>query len=170
MSLIAHLTELRNRVAKSLLALLIATAFAFWWYDHGLGEFIRAPYCDLPADLRYGGDDADGCGLLITDVFGGVFIRLKVAFLAGAVLSAPFWLYQLWAFITPGPQAQREALRHRLRRRLDAAVRRGRGAGLHLAGQGPAAAARAWPVTASSSRSPPRTTSASCSRCWSRSG
>ena len=43
-----------------------------------------------------------GCGLLITDVFGGVFIRLKVAFLAGAVLSAPFWLYQLWAFITPG--------------------------------------------------------------------
>jgi sec-independent protein translocase protein TatC len=102
MTLIAHLTELRNRVAKALLALLIATAFAFWWYEHGLGEFIRAPYCGLPADLRYGGDADGGCGLLITDVFGGVFIRLKVAFLAGAVLSAPFWLYQLWAFITPG--------------------------------------------------------------------
>ena len=101
MSLIAHLTELRNRIAKALLALLIGTAVAFWWYDHGLGEFIRAPYCNLPADLRYGGKE-NGCGLLITDVFGGVFIRLKVAFLAGAVLSAPFWLYQLWAFITPG--------------------------------------------------------------------
>jgi sec-independent protein translocase protein TatC len=101
MSLIAHLTELRNRVAKALLALLVATAIAFWWYDHGLGEFIRAPYCNLPADLRYGGDK-NGCGLLITDVFGGVFIRLKVAFLGGAVLSAPLWLYQLWAFITPG--------------------------------------------------------------------
>jgi sec-independent protein translocase protein TatC len=101
MSLIAHLTELRNRIAKALLALLVATAIAFWWYDHGLGEFIRAPYCGLPAGLRYGGDK-NGCGLLITDVFGGVFIRLKVAFLAGAVLSAPFWLYQLWAFITPG--------------------------------------------------------------------
>src|SRR3954470_22638667 len=101
MSLIAHLTELRNRIAKALLALLVATVFAFWWYDHGLGEFIRAPYCNLPPHLRFGGD-ADGCGLLITDVFGGVFIRLKVAFLAGAVLSAPFWLYQLWAFITPG--------------------------------------------------------------------
>ena len=102
MSLIAHLTELRNRVAKALLALLIATAIAFWWYEHGLGEFIRAPYCGLDPELRYGGTDTDGCGLLITDVFGGVFIRLKVALLAGAVLSAPFWLYQLWAFITPG--------------------------------------------------------------------
>jgi len=101
MSLIAHLTELRNRIAKALLALLVATAIAFWWYDHGLGEFIRAPYCNLPAGLRYGGN-RNGCGLLITDVFGGVFIRLKVAFLAGAVLSAPLWLYQLWAFITPG--------------------------------------------------------------------
>ncbi len=106
MSLIAHLTELRNRIAKALLALLVATAVAFWWYDHGLGEFIRAPYCGLPADLRYGGDADGGCGLLITDVFGGVFIRLKVAFLAGAVLSAPFWLYQLWAFITPGLKRQ----------------------------------------------------------------
>ncbi|RBY81513.1 twin-arginine translocase subunit TatC [Blastococcus sp. TF02-09] len=102
MSLVAHLTELRNRIAKALLFLLIATAFSFWWYEHGLGDFIRDPYCSLDEDLRYGGDDAGGCGLLITDVFGGVFIRLKVSFLAGTVLSAPFWLYQLWAFITPG--------------------------------------------------------------------
>jgi sec-independent protein translocase protein TatC len=102
MTLVAHLTELRNRIAKALLALLIATAVSFWWYEHGLGDFIRAPYCGLDEQLRYGGDDSGGCGLLITDVFGGVFIRLKVAFLAGAVLSAPFWLYQLWAFITPG--------------------------------------------------------------------
>ena len=101
MSLIAHLTELRNRVAKALLALLIATAVAFWWYEHGLGAFIRAPYCDLPAHLRFG-DGKQGCGLLMTNVFGGVFIRLKVSFLAGSVLSAPLWLYQLWAFITPG--------------------------------------------------------------------
>lgn len=100
MTLVAHLTELRNRIAKALLALLLATAVSFWWYEHGLGEFIRAPYCGLDEDLRYEGDR--GCGLLITDVFGGVFIRLKVAFLAGAVLSAPFWLWQLWAFITPG--------------------------------------------------------------------
>ncbi|MGY1739705.1 MULTISPECIES: twin-arginine translocase subunit TatC [unclassified Blastococcus] len=101
MSLIAHLTELRNRVGKALLALLIAAGFCFWWYEHGLGEFIRAPYCGLDPDLRYGDADS-GCGLLITDVFGGVFIRLKVSLLAGVVISAPVWLYQLWAFVTPG--------------------------------------------------------------------
>jgi sec-independent protein translocase protein TatC len=101
MSLIGHLTELRNRLAKSLLAVFVATAVAFWWYEHGLGDFIRAPYCGLDPHLRFGGDSGS-CGLLITDVFGGVFIRLKVSFLAGAVLAAPVWLYQLWAFITPG--------------------------------------------------------------------
>ena len=75
---------------------------------------------------------AHGCGLLITDVFGGVFIRLKVAFLAGVVLSAPFWLYQLWAFITPGLKRNEKRYGDRLRRRLDAAVRR---------------AARCWPTS-----------------------
>jgi sec-independent protein translocase protein TatC len=101
MSLVAHLTELRNRIAKALIAVLAAGAVAFWWYQHGLGDFVRAPYCDLPAKLRYGGGQ-NGCGLLVTDPFSGVFIRLKVAVLVGVVLAAPVWLYQLWAFITPG--------------------------------------------------------------------
>jgi sec-independent protein translocase protein TatC len=101
MSLIGHLRELRNRVGIALLFVLIGTAVAFWWYEHGLGDFIRAPYCGLDPDLRY--NDADGkCGLLVTDVFGGALIRLKISFIAGIVLSAPFWLYQVWAFITPG--------------------------------------------------------------------
>jgi sec-independent protein translocase protein TatC len=101
MTLVAHLTELRRRVGVALLFVLLGTAVASWWYEHGLGEFIRAPYCDLPADLRY--NDADGdCGLLVTDVFGGALIRLKISFIAGIVLSAPLWLYQVWRFITPG--------------------------------------------------------------------
>lgn len=104
MSLIAHLTELRNRIAVSLLFVAIATAICFWWYDHGLGVFIRAPYCAIPADNRaFGtGATAGDCKLLVTDVFGGALIRLKIAFIAGIVLSAPLWLFQLWRFITPG--------------------------------------------------------------------
>ena len=103
MSLIGHLRELRNRIGIALLFVLIGTAVAFWWYDHGLGEFIRAPYCGLDPDLRGLPGQADGdCDLLVTNVLGGALIRLKVAFIVGVVLSAPFWLHQLWAFLTPG--------------------------------------------------------------------
>ena len=103
MTLVAHLRELRNRIGVALLFVLVGTAVAFWWYEHGLGEFIRAPYCGLDTDLRALGTGGSGdCELLVTDVFGGALIRLKISFIVGIVLSAPFWLYQLWAFITPG--------------------------------------------------------------------
>ena len=102
MTLVGHLRELRNRVAVALLFVLLGMAVSFWWYEHGLGQFLRAPYCGLPADLRFDANGDQNCELLITDVFGGVFIRLKVSLLAGVVLSSPFWLWQLWAFITPG--------------------------------------------------------------------
>jgi sec-independent protein translocase protein TatC len=102
MSLIAHLRELRNRVALALLFIAIGTAICFWWYDHGLGVFIRAPYCAVPASQRALSGTGSHCALLITDVFGGALIRLKIAFIAGVVVSAPLWLYQIWRFITPG--------------------------------------------------------------------
>src|SRR3954465_5307055 len=108
MSLIAHLRELRNRIALALLFLGLATAFCFWWYDHGLCVFIRAPYCSIPADNRAlgTGSTSGHPALPVTHVFGGALIRLKVAFIAGIVLSAPLWLFQIWRFITPGLRSQ----------------------------------------------------------------
>jgi sec-independent protein translocase protein TatC len=100
MTLVAHLTELRNRIAKALLALALGTIVGFLWYDRGLLTFLTEPYCALPPGFRFQGDES--CRLVVLDVFGGVLLRLKIGLIAGAVLSAPFWLYQLWAFITPG--------------------------------------------------------------------
>jgi sec-independent protein translocase protein TatC len=100
MSLVAHLAELRSRVFKALLALGLGTIVGFLWYDRGLLTFLTEPYCALPAELRLQGDES--CRLVVLDVFGGVLLRLKIGVLAGAVLSSPLWLYQLWAFITPG--------------------------------------------------------------------
>ncbi|SDY21247.1 sec-independent protein translocase protein TatC [Modestobacter sp. DSM 44400] len=104
MTLVAHLKELRNRIAIALLFILLGTAVCFWWYEHGLGTFIRAPYCSIPGDDRAlgTGSTTGDCRLLVTDVFGGALIRLKIAFIGGVVVSAPFWLYQIWGFITPG--------------------------------------------------------------------
>ena len=103
MTLVGHLRELRNRLGVALFFVLIGTAVSFWWYEHGLGEFIRAPYCGLDGDIRGLPSETTGdCDLLVLDVLGGALIRLKVSFIVGIVLSAPFWLYQLWAFLTPG--------------------------------------------------------------------
>src|SRR5690606_10076578 len=76
MPLVGHLTELRNRIAKALLALALGTVVGFLWYDHGLLTFLTEPYCELPSSFRFQGDEE--CRLVVLDVFGGVLLRLKI--------------------------------------------------------------------------------------------
>jgi len=102
MPLREHLVELRSRLVKALVFVALGMIAGWVLYPHIL-EILKEPYCALPPDRRFPPDRVPGqCQLLFTGPLDGFMLRFKVAGIAGAVLSAPFWLYQLWAFVTPG--------------------------------------------------------------------
>lgn len=98
MSLVDHLYELRTRLFRAALAILVAAVAAYVLFEP-IFDFVIGPYCSLPADRRGGGE---GCRLYNFDVLGEFNVRIRVALMVGIVFAAPVWLYQLWRFVTPG--------------------------------------------------------------------
>jgi sec-independent protein translocase protein TatC len=98
MPLMDHLHELRNRVVKVALAI-IAGASVSWVFFDRIWAFMQRPYCQA---VGYCKVNTLGHSLFISNVTDGFYLHIKVSIIAGAVITSPIWLYQLWAFIAPG--------------------------------------------------------------------
>jgi sec-independent protein translocase protein TatC len=102
MPLMEHLRELRNRVVKVALAVLAGSALSWVFYQR-IWDFIQKPYCQA---VRYCDPSKVGHTLILNGVMDGFYLHVKVAVIAGTVLTSPYWLYQLWAFVAPGLYAR----------------------------------------------------------------
>ena len=100
MALIEHIRELRNRLGISLLALGVCVVAAFFLRGQ-VFDIIKAPYCDTDVAQRASALSGDQCQLYAFGPFEQFAVSLRISFIAGVIASAPVWLYQLGAFITP---------------------------------------------------------------------
>ena len=94
MSLAEHIYELRNRLAKSLVAIALGMALVGFVLYQPVFDFLREPYCRTTVA-------GHECNLYVRDIFAQFSMRLRVAGIGGTILASPVWLYQLGAFITP---------------------------------------------------------------------
>ncbi|MEE8502065.1 MAG: twin-arginine translocase subunit TatC [Kiloniellales bacterium] len=95
MPLLDHLIELRQRMLKSVVALFVAFIVCFFFAEY-LYAYLTQPLADILASRR---DDPRMIFTALTEVF---FTYVKVAFFAGAFISCPIFLTQLWLFVAPG--------------------------------------------------------------------
>ncbi len=99
-SLIAHLIELRSRLLKSAIVILVIFACLFPWAPE-LYDLLAHP---LLAKLPQGGQ------MIATDVTTPFFVPLKVTMMAAFLIALPVVLYQGWRFIAPGLYAHEKRM------------------------------------------------------------
>lgn len=95
MTLGGHLREARRRLALAALAIVVGLVVGLVCYEP-VFQFLQQPMLQIL-------DDSDRLVAVNFAGLGSAFtVQLKVALFVGLVASAPFWLYQLWAFVRPG--------------------------------------------------------------------
>ena len=100
MPLMDHLRELRNRVVKAALAIVVGMIIALCFSNPTI-SWIMKPFCEATVH-GLTGCKQPGDQLTTTGIFDPLSLRIKLAFYIALVGTCPIWLYQLWAFIAPG--------------------------------------------------------------------
>ena len=89
---LTHLFELRDRLIKSVAALLVVFLGLVYWAPDIFHLFSKPLLDALP----------NGGRMIVTDVTGSFFVPMKVTMLVAFLGALPIIMYQLWAFIAPG--------------------------------------------------------------------
>jgi len=107
MSILEHIAELRNRLVKSVIALLVTTTAAGIWLYHPAMRVITDSYHDALAAANRPELD-----LAVFDPAGAFMIRLRVGATIGLILALPVVAFQIWRFVAPGlrPKEKRVAI------------------------------------------------------------
>jgi len=91
-TLLSHLIELRDRILRGVLAVLIVF-IGLVPFANPLYEFLASPLMNaLP----------EGNSMISTEPHGPFFVPFKFAFAAAVAIAVPYLLYQMWAFVAPG--------------------------------------------------------------------
>ena len=106
-----HLRELRNRIVKMALALAAGMAAGFIFFDQAWA-FIERPLCHTTINGHSGCRTPGVNQLILNSPLDPFYLRVKVAFIVGVILSSPVWLYQLWSFIAPGLHSREKRWGH----------------------------------------------------------
>ena len=93
MTLIEHLRELRSRLFKASLGVVVGLGIGLF-FAQPVQEFINSPYCDFKGDQV--------CQFNTGSPVDPFLLTLKIGLYVGLLVASPVWLYQLWAFIAPG--------------------------------------------------------------------
>ncbi|MFE7120702.1 twin-arginine translocase subunit TatC [Streptomyces sp. NPDC057654] len=107
MPLAEHLRELRNRLAKAVLAIVVVAIVAAFYYKD-IVELFKQPIedaigCKVSFAELATKDKRQTCGnITMSGLMGPFSLMIKVSLMSGLVVASPVWLYQLWAFLAPG--------------------------------------------------------------------
>jgi len=105
MALADHLRELRARLIRSVLFLLLAFIAMLFFYEQphgGLLGLVMKPY-NHAQQMLTGKTDTKA---YVASATGPLMLQLKLCGVAAIVVSSPYWLYQIWGFIVPGLHPQ----------------------------------------------------------------
>lgn len=91
---VTHLVELRDRLIRIALAVLVCFGILMAWPGSGaLYDLLAAPLVShLPK----------GATLIATNVISPILVPLKITLMSGFLIALPYVLYQVWAFVAPG--------------------------------------------------------------------